>query len=115
LAPERDRDLLALGIGLTNVVDRATARADELEVEELRKGAKVLARKVQRAKPKVVAMVGITAYRVAFERPRAAMGPQEHVLGGARVWVLPNPSGLNAHYQIPDLVCLYRRLRRSLR
>jgi TDG/mug DNA glycosylase family protein len=115
LAPERDRDLLALGIGLTNVVDRATARADELEVEELRKGARVLARKLQRTKPKVVAMVGITAYRVAFERPRAAMGPQEHVLGGARVWVLPNPSGLNAHYQIPDLVRLYRRLRRSLR
>ena len=100
--------LLDRGIGITNLVNRATARADELGADELRRGARALARKVARWEPRVVAVVGITAYRTAFERPAAAVGRQTETLGGAGVWALPNPSGLNAHYQVPDLARLYR-------
>src|SRR5262249_43214453 len=92
LAPFEERELLARGYGITNLVARATAAADELADEELRAGARTLGRKVRRHRPRVVAFLGISAYRTAFRRPRAALGRQEEGVGGAGAWVLPNPS-----------------------
>jgi TDG/mug DNA glycosylase family protein len=90
-------------------VNRATARADEIAPDELRRGARSLAsRKVACWEPRVVAVVGITAYRTAFDRPRAAIGKQPETVAGAELWALPNPSGLNAHYQVDALADLYR-------
>jgi TDG/mug DNA glycosylase family protein len=109
-----DRSLLRLGIGITNLVARTTASADELTPEELRDGGAKLERKVRRSKPEVVAFVGVTAYRIAFGRPRASIGPQEERLGGARLWVLPNPSGRTAAYQAPQLIELFGKLRASI-
>lgn len=100
--------LLGRGIGITNLVDRATARADELDDQELRRGATRLAPKVERYRPRVVAIVGIGAYRVAFGGRGAVVGPQEERCAGARLWALPNPSGLNAHYPLDALARLYR-------
>ncbi|MFN2556026.1 MAG: G/U mismatch-specific DNA glycosylase [Nitriliruptorales bacterium] len=100
--------LLDRGLGITNLVDRATARADELTTDELREGARRLVEKVGRWRPKVAAVVGITAYRTAFGRGDAAVGRQEEDLAGAELWALPNPSGLNAHYRLIDLARLYR-------
>jgi TDG/mug DNA glycosylase family protein len=113
-SPFEDRSLLELGLGVTNLVARTTPTADELSLEELREGAMTLERKVRRWKPEVVAFVGITAYRMAFRRPRAAIGPQEEELGGARIWVLPNPSGRTAAYQLPQLIEAFSALRDSL-
>ena len=110
LAPFEDRDLLQFGYGLTNIVDRATARADELDAEELVIGQQQLAAKVQHYRPQCLAVLGIGAYRTAFNRPKAVMGRQDESLDGAIVWVLPNPSGLNAHYQLEDLKRVYREL-----
>src|SRR5690606_25059380 len=103
LAPTEDHGLLAWGMGLTNLVARATARADELDARELREGAAILRKKVTRCRPDWVAVVGVTAYREAFEEPRAMIGEQTRRLGTASLWILPNPSGLNAHYQLPRL------------
>lgn len=100
--------LLEAGIGITNIVGRATARADELSDDELRAGARRLAAKVSRWDPRVVAFAGLTAYRAAYGRAGAAVGRQDDEIGGARVWALPNPSGLNAHYQLRDLARWYR-------
>lgn len=111
LSPAEDRELLTFGYGLTNIVDRATARADELAPEELVAGHIALAEKVRRYQPQVLAVLGVSAYRTAFKRPKAGMGKQEDKLGGAIVWVLPNPSGLNAHYQLNDLKQVYQALR----
>src|SRR5205823_5931175 len=97
----------ARGYGLTNLVRRATAAADELTADELVAGGRALARKVRRHRPAAVAFLGVTAYRAAFGRPRAVLGQQADALAGAAVWVLPNPSGLNAHYQLADLARLY--------
>jgi TDG/mug DNA glycosylase family protein len=108
--PFEDGALLALGLGITNVVARTTARADELALEELLAGAQQLASKVRRYAPKTVAVLGITAYRTAFERPAATLGEQPDTIGGARVVVLPNPSGLNAHHQLPQLAFLFSQL-----
>jgi double-stranded uracil-DNA glycosylase len=108
--PQEDRELLPLGIGLTNFVARTTARADELRPEELQEGARLLAQKVARHAPRRVAVLGVTAYRVAFEAPRAKLG-QQASLGDTEVFVLPNPSGLNAHHQLPALVTLFAQLR----
>jgi double-stranded uracil-DNA glycosylase len=113
LAPAEKDALIAGGIGITNICPRATARAEELTAAELRRGARALERKVRRLRPPVVAFLGIGAYRAAFDRPRARLGPQPETLGGARVWVLPNPSGLNAHYGLPELTRWMRRLRRA--
>jgi TDG/mug DNA glycosylase family protein len=103
-----DRDyLVARGIGITNIVRRATARADELTAAELREGGANLLRTVAAHRPKVVAVAGITAYRTAFGRPKAAAGRQREPLGGAVLWVVPNPSGLNAHESVRSLGVAY--------
>jgi len=113
LSPFEDEELLALGYGITNVVERATATAVELSPAELVAGGRRLARRVRRYKPRVLAVLGISAYRTAFDRPDATLGPQPDTVGGSRVWVLPNPSGLNAHYQLTDLARLFAELRFS--
>jgi double-stranded uracil-DNA glycosylase len=111
LRPEEQQQLLALGLGITNVVARATARADELTPAEIRAGARVLTAKVERLAPRWTAIVGITVYRTAFDRPGAATGRQEQAVGGAGLWVLPNPSGLNASWTMPRLVAAFTELR----
>lgn len=108
--PSEDRDLLQLGYGITNMVDRATARADELAPQELIAGQQSLAAKVQRYKPQVLAVLGVSAYRTAFNYPKASMGRQEQSFHGSLLWILPNPSGLNAHYQLADLKRVYQEL-----
>lgn len=105
---EDDAYLTGRGIGITNLVARGTARADELTVAELRAGAVVLADRVARLAPRVVAVLGITAYRTAFARPKAVAGRQLDELAGAELWVLPNPSGLNAHETADSLAAAYR-------
>ena len=114
LAPWEGDELLALGIGITNLVDRATARAEELSAEELRAGLRRLRAKVRRLAPEIVAVLGIGAYRAAFAQPRAELGPQTETIGAARLWVLPNPSGLNAHFQINALGAKFAELRAAL-
>ncbi|HEX9311793.1 MAG TPA: G/U mismatch-specific DNA glycosylase [Actinomycetota bacterium] len=114
LGPFEERELLRHGIGITNLVARATAGAADLSDRELRDGAAAVRRKVQRSRPRIVAILGVGAYRTAFGIPRAKVGPQPERLGKARVWVLPNPSGLNAHYQLPALVTEFVELRRAL-
>jgi TDG/mug DNA glycosylase family protein len=109
--PEEQDELLTLGLGVTNLVPRTTARADELSTAELRAGAVRLEELVASVGPRFVAVVGISAYRTAFDRPKATIGPQEETLSGARLWVLPNPSGLNAHYQLPALAHEFATLR----
>ena len=96
-------ELMQRGIGITNLVNRATIRADELSREELRAGAENLASKVAAWAPPVVAIVGLTAYRQAFARPKARAGVQEERIAGAELWVVPNPSGLNAHDTVASL------------
>jgi len=113
LSPFEERALLACGCGITNVVARATATADELSADELRAGARRLEGKVRRLRPAFVAFLGLGAYRVALDRPGAAIGRQEEPFGGSRPWLLPNPSGLNAHYQLPALVVAFRQLREA--
>jgi double-stranded uracil-DNA glycosylase len=109
--PEEDAELLRHGLGVTNVVDRPTRTAAELDPAELRAGARALAELVERYRPRVLAVLGVTAWRVAFDRPRAGLGRQPERIGGAETWVAPNPSGLNAHHQLPDLARLYAQLR----
>lgn len=113
LRPDQQEQLLGFGLGITNLVARATARASELTSDELRRGAAILAEKVERFQPAWLAMVGITAYRAGFARPAAMIGRQEERMAATGVWVLPNPSGLNAHYQLAELATLYRQLRRA--
>ncbi|MBO0817204.1 MAG: G/U mismatch-specific DNA glycosylase [Actinobacteria bacterium] len=113
LLPSEQQDLLAAGLGITNIVARATARADELSGTELRAGARALAAKVARLRPSWLAIAGIGAYRTAFGKPGAGPGPQPEPMAGARVWVLPNPSGLNAHWTPPSLAAEYARLREA--
>lgn len=114
LAPAEERELLDFELGITNIVERSTARASELDDAELRAGGARLIRKLRRFKPRVLAVLGVTAFRVAFGDPKAKVGPQTDTLAGTEVWVLPNPSGLNAHYQIDDLVREYRALRHAV-
>jgi TDG/mug DNA glycosylase family protein len=110
LKPAEQEELLTYGLGVTNIVALATARADELTHDELRAGARTLTDLVARYEPAFVAVVGISAYRTAFARPKAAMGEQAERIASARLWVLPNPSGLNAHYQPPALAAAFREL-----
>jgi TDG/mug DNA glycosylase family protein len=114
LRPDEQRELLALGLGLTNVAPRATARADELGAEELREGGRRLRTMVGELGPRWLAVCGVTAYRTAFEAPRAVIGEQPLVVGDTRVWVLPNPSGLNAHYSVHALAEEFGRLRAAV-
>ena len=111
LSPFEDGLLLQYRLGVTNLVSRATASAQELGPEELHEGAGLLAAKVRRYAPRVLAIAGVSAYRTAFDQVGAPVGPQTLRVGERPVWVLPNPSGLNAHYQLPDLVDEFRRLR----
>jgi TDG/mug DNA glycosylase family protein len=111
LDPAEQHLLPEYRLGITNLVNRATVRADELTPDELRQGAERLTALTRRTNPRYVAVVGITAYRTAFGRPRAAIGPQPERLAGAALWVLPNPSGLNAHYTVAGLATEFRRLR----
>ena len=111
LTPDEDRELLRYGLGVTNLVDRPTRTAAELSPAELRAGADSLGELVGRHRPRVVAVLGVTAWRWAFERPKAVLGLQPERIGGVETWVAPNPSGLNAHHQLPDLARLYARLR----
>lgn len=105
-----DRNALVdAGIGITNVAARATAKASELTPQELRQGGEALVERVSQVAPKILAVLGITAYRTAFDEPKAVPGPQDRTIGETRVWVLPNPSGLNAHETVPSLAAAYRR------
>ena len=115
LTPYDERELLPLRLGITNVVARASARADELRDEELVAGAEVLRRKAKRYRPRFVAVLGVTAYRAAFARPKAVLGLQPDTMERSAAWVLPNPSGLNAHYQKDALAELFGRLRAAVR
>ena len=110
-SPFEQHLLLIDNIGITNLVNRATARADEVGEKELQKGAEFLSEKIARYKPEAVAILGITTYRTAFKKPRAKLGLQDDVISGAKIWVLPNPSGLNAHFQIKDLGLLFAQLK----
>lgn len=107
------RHLIERGIGITNIADRATARAAELSRDELREGAHQLEDKVARWQPRVVAVAGITAFRIAFDRRRASTGRQDETLAGAELWIVPNPSGLNAHETITSLAAAYRRVAKA--
>ena len=111
LQPSEQRELLRRGYGITNLVNRATATADELDRAEFIAGRARLAAKLRRLRPRVVAFLGVGAYCHAFGLPRATIGEQPVRFEGARVWVLPNPSGLNANYQLPALVRLFKALR----
>jgi double-stranded uracil-DNA glycosylase len=114
LSPFEERELLPLGYGITNVVARATAGADELTSEEMVAGGKLLVRKIGKFQPRVLAVLGVGAYRVAFAQPKAQVGRQEQTIGETRLWVLPNPSGLNAHYQADALKRVFSQLRREV-
>jgi double-stranded uracil-DNA glycosylase len=112
--PAEQDELPRWGLGITNVVSRASARADELSRSETQLGGEVLRDKVRLLSPRWLAVLGVTAYRTAFEDPRATVGPQERVLGETRVWVLPNPSGLNAHYSAQALKDRFSALRQRV-
>ena len=114
LNPGEQRELLTLGYGITNLVSRTTAAADELSAEELLAGRRRLIGKLKRYQPRVLAILGIGAYRTAFQQPGAALGVQTQSVADTILWVLPNPSGLNAHYQLPDLVKQFRKLREAV-
>ena len=114
LHPSEREELLKGGYGITNMVARASARADELTAAELTAGGKRLRALVKKYRPQFVAVLGISSYRVAFDRPKAVMGLQPETMGKTKVWVLPNPSGLNAHYLAGDLARLFRALRDAI-
>lgn len=114
LSPFDERELLKSGYGITNVVQRATASADLLTKEEIVAGGEKLRRKVLRYRPRVLAVLGVGAYRTAFDQPKAAVGRQEDRIADTVLWVLPNPSGLNANYQPAALAKLFRELRESV-
>lgn len=113
LHPSETGAVLDAGLGVTNLVPRATARADELTDDELREGLPRLEHLADEVAPRWVAFLGLTSYRTATGERRAAVGPQERTVGGARVWLLPNPSGLNASWQLPRLTEAYAALREA--
>ena len=111
LSPFEEHELLEGGFGITNVVARASATADQLSKEEIVKGGAQLFAKVRRYRPKILAILGLGAYRIAFDRPKATIGRQDEQIGDTVLWALPNPSGLNANYQQKDLTRLFQELR----
>jgi TDG/mug DNA glycosylase family protein len=111
LSPFEEQELLSRHIGITNIVERASAAADHLTAEELLQGARRLGKKIDHYRPKVVAFLGLTAYRAAFSQPKAKLGEQDERLAGSLLWLLPNPSGLNAHFQARDFARLFRELK----
>jgi double-stranded uracil-DNA glycosylase len=113
-SPFEEDELLTLGLGITNVVNRATAQASELKDEELVEGGKILVEKIQKYRPKILAVLGIVAYRAAFRKKTAALGKQPERIGLTSLWVLPNPSGLNAHFQLAALAEIFRAVRVSV-
>jgi TDG/mug DNA glycosylase family protein len=113
LSPFEERELLDYGCGVTNIVARATATAAELTDEEMRAGLPRLKSKVRRFQPRVLAVLGISAFRTAFAQPEAQLGRQTETIGNTILWVLPNPSGLNAHYQAADLAKLFREVKQA--
>jgi TDG/mug DNA glycosylase family protein len=113
LAPGEQAELAKYGLGITNVAPRATVQAAELSADELRSGGARLLALVEERRPSFVAIAGVTAYRTAFSRPRAAIGPQGDSLGPARLWILPNPSGLNAHWTLPAIADAFAGLREA--
>ncbi|HZM77978.1 MAG TPA: G/U mismatch-specific DNA glycosylase [Candidatus Limnocylindrales bacterium] len=115
LRPCEQGRLIGYHIGITNVVDRPSARADELSRDEFVTGGRALVRKVDRFRPQWLAVLGVGAYRLAFAKPGAVVGEQPDKIGTTRVWVLPNPSGLNAHYTLPKLVDEFTLLRKAVR
>ncbi|MFI5532479.1 G/U mismatch-specific DNA glycosylase [Kitasatospora sp. NPDC051853] len=114
LRPREQLELIPYGLGITNVVARTTAKADELTAEEYRLGGAALVERVERLRPYALAVLGIGAYRTAFGRRKAAVGRQPEGIGATEVWVLPNPSGLNAHYTLDGIAVEFRTLRESL-
>jgi TDG/mug DNA glycosylase family protein len=114
LGPAEQAELARYGLGITNIAPRATAQAAELTPAELRAGAATLRALVATRRPSVVAIAGVTAYRTAFARPKALLGPQPEPLGAARLWILPNPSGLNASWTLPRLTEAFRELRETI-
>lgn len=115
LSPFEDASLLDRGLGVTNLVNRTTAGAAELSNDELREGARRLGERLAALRPRLVAVLGIGAYRTGFGRPKASLGSQDERLGHASLWVLPNPSGLNARYQLDALVEAFTALRDAAR
>jgi TDG/mug DNA glycosylase family protein len=114
LHPSEEHELLENGYGITSFCKRTTARADELRPEEFVEGGKLLVKKINRFKPRFLAVLGIGAYRTAFSQPKAKLGLQEQLIEKTRIWLLPNPSGLNAHYQLHDLAKLFGELRHAI-
>jgi TDG/mug DNA glycosylase family protein len=114
LRPDQEAELLRNGYGITNLVDRATIGSDELSRQELRAGGQAFVEKVKRYRPRAVAILGVMAYRHAFDCPDAQVGMRHEPMAGAVVWVLPNPSGLNAHFTPPALARRFRKFRLSL-
>jgi len=112
LLPVDEAALLPLGLGITNLVSRTTSTAGDLSNEELRLGARRLTRKLLKFQPRILALLGLGAYRIAFDEPHAACGLQARTISGTRIWLLPNPSGINAHHPNAELVQLFRALRR---
>ncbi|WP_019631353.1 G/U mismatch-specific DNA glycosylase [Actinomadura atramentaria] len=113
LSPAEQHLIAGRGLGITNLVQRATARADELTPEELRAGGARLAALVAEHRPRWLAVAGVTAYRTAFGHPRAQIGPQDETFGPARLWILPNPSGLNASWSLDRIANEFARLRQA--
>jgi TDG/mug DNA glycosylase family protein len=113
-APAEQAEVAAIGLGITNIAPRATAQAAELTDAELKEGGIRLATLIEARRPRFVAIAGVTAYRVAFARPKAVIGPQQETIGPARLWILPNPSGLNAHWTLPRLSDAFRELKEAV-
>jgi TDG/mug DNA glycosylase family protein len=114
LRPEEEHELLKIGYGITNLVARATVAADELSREEFVEGGRIFTRKVRKYRPRAVTVLGVGAYRMAFNRPAANVGLQPEKIEGALIWLLPSPSGLNAHFTPKALALLFREFRLSL-
>jgi TDG/mug DNA glycosylase family protein len=114
LHPSEEHELLENGCGITSFCKRTTARADELTTEEYVEGGKLLVKKIGKFKPQTLAVLGIGAYRTAFGEPKAKLGLQSGKIGKTKIWLLPNPSGLNAHYQLNDLAKLFGELKQAI-